>query len=146
MDCESVAVDAGSGKIILLSKRTQPPQVFELPLKPITPGIQTAKRIGTCTVESPAGASLAFGNQPTALDISSDCKKAAVVTYYGAFVFTRAKDESWADAFAKEPTSLGPHGLPQAESIAFTKEGNTLLVVSEGKHSIIQSFSLKSDK
>jgi hypothetical protein len=146
VDCESVAVDAGSGKIILLSKRTQPPQVFELPLKPASPGIQTAKRIGTTTVESPAGATLPFGNQPTALDISQDGKKAAVVTYYGAFVFTRAKEESWADAFAKKPKSLGPHGLPQAESIAFSKDGNSLLVVSEGKHSLIRSFSLKADK
>lgn len=146
VDCESVAVDAASGKIILLSKRTQPPQVFELPLKPASPGIQTAKRIGTTTVESPAGASLAFGSQPTALDISPDGTKAAVVTYYGAFVFTRAKEESWADAFAKKPKSLGPHGLPQAESIAFSKDGNSLLVVSEGKHSLIRSFSLKADK
>ena len=80
------------------------------------------------------------------LDISLDGKKAAVVTYYGAFVFTRAKEESWADAFARKPKSLGPHGLPQAESIAFSKDGNSLLVVSEGKHSLIRSFSLKTDK
>ncbi|OYV04099.1 MAG: hypothetical protein CFE26_18700, partial [Verrucomicrobiales bacterium VVV1] len=91
VDCESVAVDAGAGKLILLSKRTQPPQGFELSLKSAAPGIQTAKRIGTTAVESPAGASLPFGNQPTALDISPDCSKAAVVTYYGAFVFTRSK-------------------------------------------------------
>lgn len=89
---------------------------------------------------------MSFGNQPTALDISPDRSKAAVVTYYGAFVFTRVKEESWADAFAKKPTSLGPHGLPQAESIAFSKSGKTLFVVSEGKHSMIRSFSLKADK
>ncbi len=146
VDCESVAVDAGGGQILLLSKRTQPPQVFELPLKPSSPGIQTAKRIGKTTVESPAGASISFGNQPTALDISPDRSKAAVVTYYGAFVFTRAKEESWAEAFSKRPTSLGPHGLLQAESIAFSSDGKTLLVVSEGKHSMIRTFSLKGDK
>lgn len=146
VDCESVTVDAEAGKIILLSKRTQPPQVFELSLKPSETGIQTAKRIGTARVESPAGAGLAFGNQPTSLDISPDCSKAAVVTYYGAFVFKRAKGESWSDAFAKKPTSLGPHGLPQAESIAFSKDGNKLHVVSEGRHSLIRSFSLTEEK
>ena len=146
MDCESVAVDAVAGKILLLSKRTTPPNVFELPLKPATPEIQTAKLIGTTTVESPAGPAAAFGNQPTALDISPDRSKAVVITYYGAFLFPRKADESWADAFARKPVSLGPHGLPQAESITFAKDGGTLYMVSEGKHSMIRKLSLKAEK
>ena len=146
VDCEAVGVDAAGGTILLLSKRTQPPQVFELPLKPGTPGIQTARRIGTTRVEGPAGAAMPFGNQPTALDISPDRTKAAVVTYTGAFVFTRSKEESWAEAFAKKPAPLGPHGLPQAESITFSRDGNTLFIVSEGRHSMIRAFPLKPDQ
>ncbi|MBC7979631.1 MAG: hypothetical protein H7Y36_03605, partial [Armatimonadetes bacterium] len=33
-DCEAVAVDPGSGKILLLSKRTEPPILYKLPLRP----------------------------------------------------------------------------------------------------------------
>lgn len=146
VDCESVAVDAVAGKIILLSKRTRPPQVHELPLSPSAAGVQIARRIGTTAVDSPAGDSVPVGNQPTALDISPDRSRAAVVTYYGAFVFPRTKDETWAEAFAKKPQSLGPHGLPQAESIAFSKDGGTLFLVSEGKHSMIQTFPVKPGK
>jgi len=140
VDCESVAVDAAAGKIILLSKRTRPPQVYELPLVPSAAGLQIARRTGTTAVESPAGDSVPVGNQPTSLDISPDRSYAAVVTYYGAFVFPRSKDETWAEALAKKPRSLGPHGLPQAESIAFSKDSGTLFIVSEGKHSMVQSF------
>lgn len=145
-DCESVAVDAAGGNILLLSKRSRPPVVYELPLAPSAAGLQIAKRIGTMEVESPVGASIPFSNQPTALDISPDRSKAAVVTYYGAFIFSRAKDERWSEAFARKPLALGPHGLPQAESIAFSSDGSSLLVVSEGKHSLIRSFPLKADK
>jgi hypothetical protein len=119
VDCESVAVDAVAGKIILLSKRTKPPVVYELPLRPSAAGVQIARRVGTTAVDSPVGNSIPFGNQPTALDFSPDRSQAAVVTYYGAFLFARTKNETWAEAFAKKPLSLGPHGLPQAESIAF---------------------------
>jgi hypothetical protein len=146
VDCESVAVDAISGKIILLSKRTQPPQVYVLPLGISAAGIQIARRIGQTTVESPAGPALPFGNQPTGLDLSPDGSMAAVVTYYGVFLFPRMKAETWAEALAKKPISLGPHGLPQAESIAFSKDGKTLCIVSEGLRSMICYLSLKMDK
>lgn len=62
-DCESVAVDAISGKILLLGKRMNPPVLFELPLKPAANGIQIARKIGTTRVESPSGLSLRFANQ-----------------------------------------------------------------------------------
>jgi len=143
-DCESVAVDVVAGKILLLSKRTTPPEVFELPLKSAAPGVQTARHIGKTAVESPAVPAAAFGNQPTALDISPDRSMAAVVTYYGAFLFPRKTDESWAEAFAKKPVPLGPHRLPQAESITFSKDGGTLYIISEGKHSMIRSISVKT--
>lgn len=146
VDCESVAVDAISGKILLLGKRMEPPVLYELPLKPAAGGIQTARKIGTTKVESPSGLSLRFANQPTGLALSRDSRMAAVVTYYGVFVFPRSKQESWVEAFARKPVPLGPHGLPQAESIAFSAKGDAVHVVSEGRHSMIRSLPVKVGK
>ena len=138
-DCESVAVDPVRKKIILISKRTKPPEVYELPLvAPEKKGVIVAKKIGQTEVKAPI--SLPFADQPVSLDISEDRSLAAVLTYYGVFLFPRKADESWADAFSHQPVPLGPHGLAQAESVAFSKDGKSICVVSEGKNSPIKVY------
>jgi hypothetical protein len=143
-DCESVAVDPKAGKILFISKRTDPPEVYELPLRaPAKKGILTARQIGSTSVKSPSGDLFAFSNQPTGLDISADGSLAAVVTYYGVFLFARAPAESWAEAFSKKPAALPPHRLGQAESVAFSKDGKTIFAVSEGRASPIARYQFK---
>ncbi|HEX7261213.1 MAG TPA: hypothetical protein VF258_05305 [Luteolibacter sp.] len=140
-DCEAVAVDAKAGKIILITKRTNPPQVYELPLLPSGKTIlQTAQRIGQTEVRSPANSLIPFRNQPTGLDISADRSLAAVVTYYGVFLFPRQPNESWAEALAKPPAILKPHLLPQAESVTFSKDGKHIFLTSEGTNSSIRIY------
>ncbi|MEO5712693.1 MAG: hypothetical protein ABIT37_04320 [Luteolibacter sp.] len=142
-DCESVAVDAVAEKIIILSKRTKPPEVYEMPLRaPKTSNPLALKKTGVTSVDSPAGNSLPFASQPTGLDISEDRSLAAVVTYYGVFLFTRKPEESWTEAFSHKPQPLAPHTLPQAESVAFSKDGRRIYVVSEGKNSPIRCYGL----
>jgi len=144
-DCESVAVDGKAGNIILISKRTQPPEVYQLPLRPSeTKGLLTARRLGPTEVKSPLDSLIPFHNQPTGLDITADNTLAAVVTYYGVFLFPRKPDESWAEAFAKPPTALQPHLLGQAESVGFSKDGKTIYVVSEGRGSPIARYQIQS--
>ena len=140
-DCEAVAVDAKGEKIILISKRTKPPVVYELPLRPTGKrGIMTAKRIGTTEVKPAGGSLIPFFDQPTGLDISADGSFAAVITYQRVFLFPRADDESWADAFAKTPQALPPHRLGQAESVAISPDGATIRAVSEGAKSPIRIY------
>jgi hypothetical protein len=140
-DCESVAVDESSGKILLISKRTTPPQVYWLPLKRQEKrGLLIAQKLGPTAVKSPAGSIIPFGDQPTGLDITSDGKLAAVVTYHGVFLFPRQTGEDWAEAFARQPTALPAHGLLQAESVAFSKDGKILRTVSEGKNTPIRIY------
>lgn len=140
-DCESVAVDATAGKILLLSKRTDVPYVYELPLKPENDTkVLTARRIGSTSVQAPPESRIPFANQPTGLDLTPDASLAAVVTYYGVFVFPRKPDESWAAAFERAPISLGPHLLRQAEAIAFSKDGSSIFAASEGTPSPIIRF------
>ncbi len=142
-DCESVAVDVTAGKIIFISKRDTPPRVYELPLRaPEKPVIQTASPIARLPVES-AGGLEPFANQPTGLDITTDNSLAAVITYSGVLLYPRKPDRSWAEAFSAKPTVLLPHGLGQAESVAFSKDGKTIYAISEGKASPIASYQKK---
>lgn len=140
-DCESVAVDVAREKIILVSKRTKPPEVYELPLRAAKKsGPVVATKIGKLLTDSPAGNLIPFANQPVAMDIRADGSLAAIVTYYGVFIFPRQPAESWAQAFAKKPEPLAPHGLAQAESLAISKDGKTIFVVSEGGNSPIVRY------
>lgn len=138
-DCESVAVDAEGEKIILVSKRTRPPEVYELPLRPKKKR-SVAQRIGTTRTIAPALNFISYQNQPTGLDISSDGAAATIVTYYGVFLFPKAKGKKWSDAFAAQPLRIGSHKLAQAESVAFSKDGKSIYCVSEGKNSPIAVF------
>ena len=138
-DCESVAVDAENAKIILISKRPDPPGIYELPLKPAKNAI--ARKIGATETKTPGIVSVPFANQPTGLDFSADHRKAVIVTYLGVFLFQREEKESWADAFAKNPEVLAPHKLAQAEAVAFSRDGKSIFAVSEKPNSPIVRYS-----
>lgn len=132
-DCESVAVDTAENRILLLSKRTDPPTLYQIPLRPAKGTEVIARPIGTTSVKPPRGfPTHPFGSQPTGMAISPDGSVAAVATYLSVFVFPRAKGESWPQAFAKPATILVPHGLPQAEAITFSADGRSIIVASEG--------------
>lgn len=140
-DCESVAVDAAAEKIIFLSKRTKPPEVYELPLRaPRKRGTLTATRSGLTEMKVAGGSAIPFFDQPTGLDISRDGSLASVVTYQGVFLFKRQPKESWAGTFARDPAYLGPHHLAQAESVAFSKDGKSIRVVPEGRSPLIRIY------
>lgn len=139
-DCESVAVDVENGKVILISKRTEPPCVYELPLKPSKNAI--ARKTGTTATKAPGIVPIRFANQPTGLDISACHRRAAVVTYHGVFLFRRAENESWAEALAKTPEALAPHKLQQAEAVAFSRDGKSIFAVSEKADSPVVRYGL----
>ncbi len=143
-DCEAIGVDVAMGKVILISKRTLPPAVYELPLRaPVKGGIQIARKVGKVLVRSPFDTLVPVSNQPTGLAIASDRSQAAVITYYGVFLFPRAPSESWATAFSRPYASRMPHFLGQAEAVAFTTDGSMLYAASEGAQSPIARFRKK---
>lgn len=140
-DCEAVGVDAQAGKILLLSKRTTPPMLYELPLKPATAELQTAKKIGEIPKALPAGfPPIPYGTQPTGMDITADGSAAAVVTYYGLFLFPRSSGETWEKAFSRPPVELAPHRMGQVESVAFSRDGKILHLVAEGGKSPVARY------
>jgi hypothetical protein len=149
-DCEAVAVDAAKQRALLLSKRTEPPVLYELALRPGGPGseggkgdgpptLRVARRLGTAPgIPPPTRADVEearwlgrYRSMPTGLDLSPDGALAAVVTYKDAYLFRRAPNESWAATFARAPARIPLPPMQQAEAIAFEANGRSLFVTSE---------------
>lgn len=140
-DAESAAVDPDSGKLLLVSKRTNPPMLYELPLGPeYAEARQVAKRVAYVAglpipldkEKLPDNRYGKFAFQNTAMDISSDGRQAAVLTYGATWLFQRHSDETWAQAFARDPMLIATPFMAQAEAIAFTPDGRMLYATSEG--------------
>ena len=137
-DCEAVAVDAKEELVYLLAKRVTPHGIYVLPLRPAAAG--EAERVGEMPAfpEAPEPRRLLpipsgrYRPQPTGMDFAADGSAAVVVTYGDVLVYPRAPGERWADALAKTPETLAPHGLPQAEAVAFGAEAGEIFVTSEG--------------
>jgi hypothetical protein len=144
-DVEAVAVDVREETVYLLAKRETPHGLYVLSLRPTPSGrpMQPMRRVGglpafpaaegaRALVPSPTGK---YRPQPTGMDFSADGSAAVIVTYGDVLVYARGEGETWADALAKPGLALAPHGLAQAEAVAFgaDREGRAELVVtSEG--------------
>jgi hypothetical protein len=140
-DCEGLAIDVAAGQILLMSKRRVPAQLFALPLAPPpTPDtVVTAQQIASVMhIPQPTTAELErypqfgrFRAQITAMDVSPDGRLMALLTYRDGYLLRRRPGESWRDALLRRPEQLGLPPLPQAEAIAFGRDGRTLWVGSE---------------
>lgn len=135
-DIEAVAVDEQAGKIFLLTKRLAPAILYAISLAPKNEP-KIAEKIGEVVIKAPTLPLVPYRNQPTGMDISKDNSTAAVITYYGIFLFPKNNPETWAEAFSKRPQGLGFLGLLQAESVAFSEDGKKLYAISEGVNSPI---------
>lgn len=145
-DAESCApfTDAdGKLKFLILSKRTNPPEVYEVRAGTgNSDEVHTAQKIGSVQVlPPPLFRAVPYSSQPTSLDISPNGTLAAVLTYWGVFVFEKSADESWPSAFSRGPVWSGPHHLIQAEAVAFDSSGEKIVVLSEGSGSAIRIFT-----
>ncbi len=138
-DCEAVGVDPQAEQILLITKRTVPPQIYALPLRPMAGLLVTARRVGKVPLIPPPTASDLIADplwgptksQPTALDIHSDNRLAVLLTYKDAYLFPRAAGETWAAGLAREPLAIRLLPLKQAETAAFAPQGRTFNVSTE---------------
>jgi len=65
------------------------------------------------------------------MDISTDGRTAAVITYRSLYVFEREDGETWADAFQKQPVEyVGPPGQHE-EAVTFGHEPGSIIVTTE---------------
>jgi hypothetical protein len=144
-DCEAVAVDVASRKILLLSKRDEPPVLYSLPLWPATAGkIEIANKIVKISnIPPPTQADLQFKygqyrSQPTAMDISPSGREIVVLTYKNAYSYKHLAGEDWKTSFSRPPAVVylplaEKSQLRQREALCFGADGQTLFVTSEGQ-------------
>lgn len=146
-DCESVAVDVPGKQIYLISKRTKPPVVYRLPLRPVQTLVPlVAERVGTMP-GIPAANPVEllrnpYRNQPTGFDLTPDGRTAAVVTYGAVYLFHRQPGATWAATLEGAPEVLPDHHLRQAEDVCFTPDGRSILVTTEGSPAPLLRYRL----
>jgi hypothetical protein len=149
-DIEAFAVDGKSNEAWFVTKRLRPNRVYRLALDPAE-APATARRMADLhpLPQPDATQSLLPGPggrlraQPTGLAFSRDLTRAALLTYGEILLFERKGTGSWAEALASAPRFLGPHGLLQAEAVAFSADAREIVVTSEGSRADIVTFSLR---
>lgn len=139
-DCEGVAVDVQQREILLLTKRTEPPVLYSLPLC-LTPNdsVRTARPVARAGgIPNPTAEDLRedplhgrFRSQPTAMDLSSNGTLLAIMTYKQVLIFERHPDDTWPQVFDRRPASLILPKMRQAEALCFAADGKSLLMTSE---------------
>ena len=154
-DCEAVAVDIHSRKILLVSKREDPPVLYALPLVPERTGqVEIAKRISAISsIPPPTRADLNFKygkyrSQPTAMDLSPSGQEMVILTYKNAYSYKHLIGEDWKVSLSRPPeiVYLPPAEttkLYQREALCFGSNGRTLFVTSEGQFAPIYRLNRK---
>lgn len=132
-DCEAVAVDMFNERILLLSKRDNPPILYELHLtKQENAVARKCAQIKPLPQRTQDHTDLSkYSNRPTAMDISSDGLSAVVLTYDCAFYFRKEKSADWATALSGSMKEIIFSPLRQAESVCFNRDGSSIFITSE---------------
>lgn len=150
-DVESVSVDPVTQKVLLLSKRDTPPRLYSVPLQKVM-GVSASAAAKTLIEPQFEGALSAISDhfktpffsallgfaltRPTAMDAVGDptsgVSRLAVLTYGYVYLFDKRAEESYRQAFSREPVVIHLRQLPQAEALALSSDGRTVTVFSEG--------------
>ena len=137
-DCEAAAVDPVRGEVLLVSKKRVPAELFRVPLRPEA-SASVAEKLGNLTgIDQPDAGDLArsplygrYRAQVTGADLSPNGRVLAVLNYRSIHFLVRRKDEDWQPALAVKLPHLALPWLPQAEAIAFSLDGQQMLIASE---------------
>lgn len=140
-DVEAMTVDAHSGDVYLLSKRTVPPVLFRVPLSAAGKGATvTAQRVASLdAIPQPSASDIArdgqlsrFRSQTTALELDCNRRGLLVLTYDGIYRYVRSADQSWEAALpGQTPARSSLSLLPQAEAMTLDQDCRNLFVGSE---------------
>ena len=140
-DCEAVAVDAAAGQVLLVSKKRVPPDLLAVPLRP--PASDTpvvAQPVGLFGgIAQPTAKDLKqnpvygrYRSQVSGADLSPNGRVLALLNYHSVHLYVRRHGQTWGEALRQgKPDVLALPWLPQAEGIAFSGDGASLLVAGE---------------
>ena len=151
-DCEAIAVDLKKDRILLLSKRTVPAVMYQLPISPDPKQrMLTAKPVAEVgNIPQPDFTFLLtnpffgrYASQPTAMDISPDGSQLAILTYNYGYIYKLEKNEEWEQALKLKPLVFKLPELRQAEALGFSQDGN-IIVTSEKRPAPLYLIEKKS--
>jgi hypothetical protein len=137
-DVEAMAVDVDAREVLLIRKHS-PLRVYSVPLATGGQTVAVAQpRLELDFLPKPSASerqarypAARLGGSPTALDIDSANRRAAMLTYRDIWLFERQSGESWWRALARRPQHLALPPMAQAEAIAFDRAGRGILVSGE---------------
>lgn len=142
-DCEALAADPAQRRFLLLDKQRHPAGLYELAMDPPAGAVATARRIADLPSLYPGPTPPAaltgaerYRGTPTAMDLSVDGRRLAVLTYTHLAIFERRGDETWPQAFkARDPALLRLPKMRIAEGMGLSADGKTALIGGERLHS-----------
>jgi hypothetical protein len=141
-DVEAMAADPTRERAVLLSKRTWPPVLYEVPLYPPSSDTIVAKRLGAIeSLPAPtrqdrehAVFTKEWHWQPTGMDLSPDGRLAVILTYRGVYLYHLDPDRTLYESLSGQAYGLGLGNFRNAESVAFSADGRSIYVTLEGRH------------
>lgn len=149
-DCEAMAVDAVGGDVLLVSKKRVPAELFRVPLtgKDV---VVVAEKIGVLPgIEQPDAQDLSrsplygrYRSQVTGADLSPNGRVLAVLNYRSIHFLVRRAGQDWSSTLTSKLPHLDLPWIPQAEAIAFSLDGQELLIGSEQLPSPLIRFRIQ---
>jgi hypothetical protein len=146
-DAESLAVDGSTNTFYILSKRDAEPALYSgaLGVTPTAPvGAVVMSKLGAIDIpRAAAGTPNADSfNFTTAMDFSQQLDAVLVLTYTGAYRYSRSADESWFTAMSRAPEVLVTPQYSQSEAITFALDGQSFFMTSENAPYPLAEISL----
>jgi hypothetical protein len=126
-DCETLLIDPFSNDLYLVTKREENVAVYTLKYPQSYKKENTATKIATL----PMGDKNNMLDQIVGGDISPDGSEILIKSYIEVFYYKKDKNETYAQAFAKQPLTLPYVMEPQGEAICWDREGDGYYTISE---------------
>jgi hypothetical protein len=148
-DAEAVAADPDNQRVLVLTKRTLPPELYAVPLMP-GDGRVKAEFLGTIeSLPAPtrndvhnAGFTKDWHWQPTAMDLSPDGRLAVILTYRAIYVYRLDPAKSLFENLNGTAYALGLGNFPNAESVAFSADNGSIFVTVEGRRAPVMRIDI----
>jgi len=136
-DCESVAVDVASRRILLCTKaKAAAAEICSVPLD-LETKVQIREAETVCKLAVPYA---------TAMDISPDGQRLAIVNPLSGLLFEKSGTQNWSDVLSSPPQILTLPPRAQGETACFGADSLALFVGSEGRWQDIWKVRLPARK
>lgn len=141
-DAEAAAVDVDGQRVLILSKRDRPPQLYAVPIRPDSDTPVVAGFLGNVdSLEKPSRQDIEFAPktkdwhwQPVGMDLSANGAAAVILTYRYVYYFRRQPEQDWFSALNAAPARISLGNFENAESVSFGEDEWTVYVTGENKH------------